>query len=357
VAAPAYLTVDVPGVGGVLKARPEDFEVEEVPAYLPAGEGDHAYAWIEKVDLTTPEAIRRMAQALGVRASDVGSAGLKDRHAITRQWLSFPPPTRPEALTALSIPGVRVLRAARHRNKLRTGHLRGNRFRLVIRDLAVPADEGAARASRVLAALSSPPGLPNWYGEQRFGMRGDNAARGRALLRGEPVRPPVRDGREKRLLLSAWQSELFNQYLKDRMADGALGRVLTGDLLMVVASGGIFATTDPAADQVRVDQGEIVPTGPMFGSRMPAPPPGSEAAAREVAILAAEHLTSDMTGRHGLLSGTRRPLAVRLHDAVASEVAPSAISITFTLPAGSYATIVAAEVMKTDASLQGPSCS
>jgi tRNA pseudouridine13 synthase len=353
------LTADLPGVGGRLRAEPDDFQVEELPAYLPSGEGDHVYVFVEKVDLTTHEAVRRLAQALRVNPSECGTAGLKDRHARTRQWISLPRPATPEAALAAKVDGLTILQASRHRNKLKTGHLRGNRFRLVIRDVTAPADEAAARAAAILARLAAPPGMPNWYGEQRFGARGDNAARGRALVRGEPCQPPPRDGREQRLLLSAWQSELFNQYLKSRLDDGTFARVLDGDLMQVVASGGVFTSTEPDVDQARLERGEIVPTGPMFGGRMPTPPPGTAAAAREQSILAGEHPSPDMLTRHGLLSGTRRALAVRVGEPVAEIAGPAAIAITFALPAGCYATVVAGEVMHASepANLPGISCS
>ncbi len=344
---PPLRTAELPGTGGVLRARDEDFIVEELPAYGPSGQGEHVFITIEKRDLTTFEAVRRIAAALSVSPSDVGSAGLKDRHAITRQQLSLPRPVTPEQALALEIPGVRVLSAARHGNKLKTGHLRGNRFVLTLRELGAPVAEAAARARAVLAALAAAPGMPNFYGEQRFGARGDNAARGLALLRGERLSPPARDGREKRLLLSSLQSELFNAYLRTRLLDGTYARVITGDLLARVATSGLFASEDAAVDQPRLDAGEVAPTGPMFGSKMRAPAPGTEAAAREDSVLAEAHLNRELFSRHGLMEGTRRALGVPLGDTGVEEVHDqAAIRISFSLPAGAYATIVAAEIMK-----------
>lgn len=342
------LTADLPGTGGRLKSSPEDFVVEEIPAYAPSGRGDHVFVTIEKRDLTTFEAIRRIAAALGVRDADVGAAGMKDRQAITRQCLSLPKPATPEAALALDVPGVKVIAAARHEHKLRTGHLAGNRFVLVIRGLAVAADEAARRAQAILTRLAKPPGTPNWYGEQRFGSHGDNASRGLALLRGEKVSPPPRDGREKRLLLSAYQSELYNSYLEQRVKDGLYAKVITGDILKKVATGGVFETSDPAVDQPRLDAGEIVPTGPMFGSEMRAPSAGTEAADREATLLGAEHLNADAFARHARLAeGTRRPIAVPL-GAPGVRVVDDAIELTFSLPSGAYATSVAAEVTKAE---------
>jgi tRNA pseudouridine13 synthase len=349
-----HLTADLPGTGGLLRVSPEDFVVEEIPAYAPSGEGDHTFVEIVKRDLTTPEAIRRIAAALGVREGDVGAAGMKDRHAVTRQWLSLPPPVTPERARSLTSPDLSVVAAARHPHKLRTGHLRGNRFVLRIRGVTVPAAEAARRAEAILAALARPPGAPNWYGEQRFGRHGDNAARGRAILRGErPSRPP-RDPREKRFLVSSYQSELFNRYLEQRMKDGLYARVLQGDVLRKVATGGLFVSSDPAVDQPRLDAGEVTPTGPMFGHAVrPSPPEDGEAGRREAALLREEGISPADFARLGRLAeGTRRPIGVPLSDhgaiAIGDDGDGGAIELRFVLPPGAYATVIAAEVIKTE---------
>ncbi|MBI4508471.1 MAG: tRNA pseudouridine(13) synthase TruD [Deltaproteobacteria bacterium] len=347
-----YLTCEIPGTGGSLKVAPEDFRVEEIPAYGPTGQGDHVLVTVEKRDLSTFEAVRRVAAALGVKDRDIGTAGLKDRHAVTVQQISLPPPVTPERARSLDLPGLRVLSAERHPHKLKTGHLKGNRFVLVIRGVLPKPDVAAERARLVLDRLRQPPGVPNWYGEQRFGARGDNAERGRSLVRGERPIPPPRDNKEKRLLFSAFQSELFNRYLTARMTDGLLSRVITGDVLRKVASGGIFATDDPTVDQPRLDSGEIVPTGPMFGVSMRAPKEGTDAARREASILADEQLQpADFSTVGALGEGTRRPLAVSLDGVSVKEIEGDAIEITFRLPPGAYATVVAAEVVKPGLSL------
>ncbi|HUH01208.1 MAG TPA: tRNA pseudouridine(13) synthase TruD [Kofleriaceae bacterium] len=343
------LTDDLPGTGGVLRSSPGDFRVIERPAYDAAGEGDHVFATIEKTGLTTFEAIKRIAAALGVAPRDVGSAGMKDRHAITEQRLSLPAPCSPEQVLALELEGIRVLEARRHGHKLRTGHLRGNAFVITIRDTEVDGAEAAARARQILRALTTAPGSPNWYGEQRFGARGDNAAVGRALLLRAPLPAGVRAprGQTRRLMISAYQSQLFNQALHQRMADGLYRRVIEGDLLQKTDTGGIFASEDPAGDQGRLDRGEVVPTGPMFGHRMKAPPAGSAAGAREAAILAAEGLTEPDFARAGkLASGTRRAYAIALGETDARAIEDRAIEVSFELPAGAYATTVLREIVK-----------
>lgn len=340
------VTFALPGIAGVVRASADDFEVEELPAYLPGGDGSHVYAWIEKRELTTPQAVERLAAAVGVAPADVGYAGMKDRVAVTRQWLSFPPPATPEAVRAAAVDGVRVLAVDRHGNKLRAGHLHGNRFVLRVREVG-DARAAAAAAEAVLRALAAAPGAPNWFGEQRFGARGDNAALGRALVLGDRLPGPPPRGRQRRLLVSAFQSELFNDYLRRRIADELYRRALPGDLFKKTATGGLFTSDDPAAEQPRLDAGEIVPTGPMFGHKMRQPTPGSVAAVREQAILDDAGLTlNDFARVRKLAEGTRRPIAVPVDDIAVTPLPPDAVELRFALPAGAYATAIMREVCK-----------
>lgn len=316
----------------------DTFVVEEVPAYLPSGQGEHTYLWIEKTDLTTFEAVRRIARACDVDARDVGYAGMKDRHATTRQWLSIPR-LEPERALALAVDGVRVLDARRHGNKLRTGHLKGNRFEVVF--TGADAGQGDERTVGERLETLAREGLANRYGDQRFGATGENAAQGLAILRGEQRE---RDHRRRRLLLSAAQSAVFNRYLELRAESaGGLRRVRAGDVLQKTASGGLFVCTDVAVDQARVDAGEIVPTGPMPGTRVMDPPPDSEAGQLEQRALDAAGATRDDFARAGRdLPGARRPVLVNLElgsPAITAEPARSALRVRFGLPAGSYATV------------------
>jgi tRNA pseudouridine13 synthase len=326
---------------------PDRFLVEEIPAYPPRGDGGHTFLWIEKRGLTTLDAIARLAARFERPARDVGYAGLKDRQATTRQWLSVPDvdPERAVADGAMP-PDLVVLSAARHPHKLRLGHLRGNRFEVV---LTGPAgdDEVAALEARLRALAAS--GVPNRFGAQRFGSGGDNAAQGLALLRGERRE---RDRRKRRLLLSASQSAVFNHYLALRAAGGPLTAVLAGDVLQKTDSGGVFVSTDPATDQPRVDAGTVVPTGPLPGTREIEPPPGSPARALEDAAIAAAGATREDFARAGReLPGARRPvvLAVTLdgegfREEPAAEPGARAVRLRFTLPAGGYATVLVAAV-------------
>jgi tRNA pseudouridine13 synthase len=318
----------------VFASSPETFLVEEIPAYLPSGEGPHTFLWVEKQGLTTVEAVKRLAAALGVADRDVGYAGMKDRHATTRQWLSVPA-VEPAAALAVEVAGCRVHEARRHGNKLRTGHLRGNRFEVVLTE--VVAGEAEVIEAR-LRALGR-EGLPNTYGAQRFGVAGDNVRAGLALLRGERRE---RDFRRRKLLLSAVQSEVFNRALGRRAKSGGLLRVRAGDVLQKTASGGLFITEDPARDQARVDAGELVPTGPMPGSREVEPPLESEAGRLENEALAEVGVTRAELAAVGRdLPGARRPVLVRVTlEEPAIVVEDGRMRLRFSLPAGSYATVV-----------------
>lgn len=336
------ITEGLPGTGGLIKATPEDFVVEELPAYPPSGEGTHTFLYVEKRGLTTDEAVLRLARALGCSPGDAGFAGAKDRQAVTRQWISLPG-VDPARARAVAVEGVRVLEAARHGHKLRTGHLRGNRFRLVVRG----ATGGLERARAILAALAR-TGAPNYFGPQRFGARGDNAAAGRALVEGRRLEGRAPSRGQRRLLVSAYQSALFNRYLDRRIAEGLHRTVLEGDVMKKTDTGGLFVASDPAEAQARLDAGALVVTGPMFGHAMMAPPEGTPARAREDAILDEEGLAPSAFAALGKLAeGTRRALLVPVAEAgVEPGEAEGDLRVSFVLPPGSYATVVLDEIIK-----------
>lgn len=332
-----FLTNDVPGCGGAFKATPEDFEVEEVPAYEPNGlpDGEHAYLWIEKRGRSTNEVAKLIARHVGIGEREVSWAGLKDRNAVTRQWLSLPWKAA-QKLEGFALPGVTVLKTSRHRNKLKTGHLRGNRFTLVVRGVS---DAGAAKASfERLGVL----GVPNAFGAQRFGAKGDNAERGKQILLAGGRH---RDRFERKLFLSAFQSQLFNEVLALRMTRGLFSTVLSGDVLKKQETGGEFVCTEPAVDQPRADAFEVSPTGPMFGPEMRAPQ--HDAAALEAEVLAQSGVTAKTFEAGGdETRGTRRLVRIRLGEPSLEVLEPSVVRLRFSLPAGSYATVVLAELLK-----------
>ncbi|MBW3540136.1 MAG: tRNA pseudouridine(13) synthase TruD [Planctomycetes bacterium] len=333
------LTAGLPGVGGVVKQRPEDFEVEELPAYEPGGDGEHLFLWIEKRDVSAEELQRHLSRTLGIGRGEIGTAGLKDRRAITRQYVSVPARCEPR-VDGVNSDSIRVLQARRHRNKLRTGHLKGNRFSVLLREATANAVERAqAKVDRL-----APSGFPNYYGEQRFGRECETLQTGMDLLAGRTTPrdlPPARRKFLLRLSLSAVQSGLFNRVLAARLAAGRLEQIEAGDVLQVTASGGLFLAEDVPRDQRRFATGEIVPTGPLFGPKM-REPFGAPAQLEQV-VLEEFGLDRAAFGKFPkLTAGGRRPLLVRPQDlSVAGE--PDGLRLQVTLPPGSYATVLLRE--------------
>ncbi|HMF15736.1 MAG TPA: tRNA pseudouridine(13) synthase TruD, partial [Gemmataceae bacterium] len=311
--APPLLTADLPGIGGRIKSVPEDFEVEEIPAYEPSGSGEFLYLWIEKRDMGAEYFVRQVAKRLDIPVGEVGTAGMKDRHAVTRQMVSVPGQVE-DRLGQLEGDGIRVLKISRHGNKLRPGHLHGNHFNILVRD-PLP---GSEQILQPLLERLQAHGLPNFYGPQRFGHDGETLHQGLALLRGKkpPLSatgrvPNLRSPFLRKLALSAVQSGLFNHYLAERMNAGLLRRVLPGDAMAKVPFGGMFVAEDVAREQERFDAGETVPAGPIFGRKTF--PAAGEAAAREQETLRAFNLSpSSFAGFGKLMQGTRRHNLVAL---------------------------------------------
>lgn len=333
---PFVTTLDAPVLGAV-KERPEDFVVEEIPAYLPTGEGEHLFVRFEKTGLDTEQAVKRIATALGTREPP-GYAGLKDRHARTTQWASFHKGERDAAL-GLALDGIRVLEAARHANKLRTGHLRGNRFGLRLRGAA---REREADVRTVLETLER-IGVPAYFGEQRFGRNGATLERARAWVVGND-RPP-RAPFERKLHVSAVQSAIFNELCAERVRmPRGLATIVPGDLCRKEDSGGIFVASDVDDARARAERFEISATGPMFGAEMRWPE--GEARQAEEAALARAGLDTEKLERFRRAGeGTRRPYRFRLGEpAVSSD--DEGIVLSFVLPAGGYATIVLRELTR-----------
>jgi tRNA pseudouridine13 synthase len=399
-----YFTTDFPGIGGAIKERPEDFFVQELPLYEPSGEGEHVYAEVQKVGLTTFEAIKRIADALNVSSRDIGYAGLKDAHAITRQIFSIPGTTE-QAVMNLRFPNLTIQWAARHGNKIRLGHLAGNRFAIKIRQVD-PMD--VVKLQPVLEILKT-RGMPNYFGEQRFGRRGDNDKLGATLIRGRPEEmlkillgspnPKIDDpqtikartnfekhdldgamkgwprsgGLERRILarlmktgkpgqavraideklrrlwVSALQSRLFNEVIAQRLA--AIDRLVDGDLAYKHENGACFLVESAATEQPRADAFEISATGPLVGYRMSNP----QGAAMQIeeAIFKSHGLTPGHFKQEGRdrAKGARRPIRVQPKDtqlAAGVDEHGQHITVAFTLPAGSYATVLLRELMKND---------
>lgn len=394
----SWLTAALPGIGGSYKETPADFEVEEIPLYPCSGVGEHLYLWVEKTGISTMELITRIARGTGLKEDAIGYAGLKDSRALTRQWLSIPAAKR-QQLDGLQLGNARILDVAQHGNKLRLGHLAGNRFRIVLHTNAAAAP---ARAEEILEILQQ-RGVPNLFGEQRYGLLGNSGRLGELLLNGsyaefcreligapELIQHPgwqqaaraYRDNEldkavaclpggmriEQRLLrdliqgkshraavlglprqrlrlyLSAAQSSYFDRLLQDRIT--APDQLQQGDIAFKHANGACFRVTSADTEQPRADSFEISPTAPLFGYKVmiAAGAPGCA----ETALLqnAGLDLNSWKLDRGLAMPGERRPLRVPLGQVRVSPAPDSRLILEFSLPKGSYATSVLREVMK-----------
>jgi tRNA pseudouridine13 synthase len=393
-----YLTADIPGCGGGIKESTEDFLVEEIPAYLPCGSGEHCYLTIEKQGITTLEAISRIAKCLKIQERDIGYAGMKDAVGVTRQTISVQWLT-PEKAYALELDDVKVVSAARHANKLKIGHLKGNQFRVAIRGVSGDVHQTIPD----ILALIVKRGLPNYFGFQRYGAQGNSHLIGAALLRrdwrssvdrligdaesvqneawsaaiaayqrgelSEALRQFPRHCRSerdvlqrlvsnpeeyekafaavhprlKKLYLSAAQSFLFDQAVARRI--NCLDQLMTGDLACKHANGACFLVEDAQKEQERADSFEISPSGPMFGCKMKQP----EGAVRllEDELLEQSGLETCYFDQPGglRLEGERRPLRVPVSQ-LSWSVCGDCATVAFSLPKGSYATSLLREITK-----------
>ena len=330
-----FVSATLPGTGGIIKARPEHFVVEEILPYTACGEGEHIYATFRRSGWNTADAVRSIQKRLQLAPSDVGWGGRKDKNAVVVQTVSlrcgvnYPLPEVEKVFADLPFELVAV---DRHRNKIKTGHVAANRFTIV---LSQPDPQALPRALAVAERLQQ-SGVPNFYGPQRFGHGMQNVQRGFSLF------SSGKKPRKNPFMVSVVQSALFNIWLKQRMEAGNYRQLLQGDVVKKTDTGGMFTVVDLAAEAPRFEAGEIVYTGPIFGFKMRF----SEDAAgqREAATLKQFGLeTKDF--RPLRAPGSRRPAILIPPDLAITGVAEG-LRFTFTLPAGAYATIVMREFMK-----------
>lgn len=331
-------SLGAPQAEGVIRTNPEDFVVEEIPRVQPAGEGSHLWLWVEKRAANTEWVARELARAAGCAQRDVGYAGLKDRHAISRQWFSVPIAAHTAAqiqenLAKASIEDVRILDSILHTRKLQRGTLDGNRFRLKIRQFKGDAGQTNGRLEQIRLT-----GVPNYFGPQRFGNRGQNVEKGFSLLQKRARLP-----RHKRsIYLSAIRSFLFNHVLAERVRRGDWNAIIAGDLAMLDGTQSIFPCENPAADiEERVRSHDIHPTGPMPGEK--GTQPGGLALELERAVLANwPQLTEVLQAQR--VEAERRSL--RLYPAQLDwSFEGDDLTLSFVLPPGSYATTVLREIL------------
>ena len=325
-----------PPLRGVLRASAEDFEVDEDLGFEPEGSGEHVFVRIEKRDANTEWVARSLATALGLAPVAIGFSGLKDRHALTRQTFSIHLPGKADPdWHALAIEGVRVLDARRHPRKIKRGTHRRNLFRIHLRDLSGDRDA----ASRLFAAVDA-RGVPNYFGEQRFGRNGENLRLAAALFDG------ARLARNQRgFALSAARSHLFNRVLAERVAAASWDRALEGDVWMLAGTHSIFGPQALDAEiERRLLEGDIDPTGPMWGR-------GELRCTAVVRELEQSVADNDAMFARGLaaadMAQERRSLRLRAADLKQEWIGADALLLTFSLPSGAFATSLVREICDT----------
>jgi tRNA pseudouridine13 synthase len=321
------------------RLQPEDFQVFEVPLVAPSGEGEHCWLHVRKRNSNTQWVARQLARFAEVSASAVSYAGLKDRKAVTEQWFSVQLPGRPDPdWKSLRHEDFEILRADRHQRKLKTGALRGNRFRLRIHNVSASAD-GVDQRLRQLAC----GGFPNYFGLQRFGHGAGNLAEAEKLF----TRPRSRLPRHKRgLYLSAARSALFNQLLAARVADGCWNTAMPGDALQLEGKSACFvAEAIDAQINHRLEALEVHPTGPLCGD-------GEALVSGQAAQYEARQLQAYAAWIDGLqrfrVAAARRALRILPGDLQWLSDSDGSWVLEFFLAAGCYATSLLREVFDLD---------
>jgi tRNA pseudouridine13 synthase len=324
-----------PPLSARLRSSPDDFRVEEILGYDADGQGEHVLLWVEKRGANTDWVARELAKFAGVSQVAVGYAGMKDRHAVTRQTFSVQLAGKPSPdWSTFPHAEVKVLAATRHSRKLKRGALRGNRFVLVLRE--VQGDREAAE--QVLTQIAA-RGVPNYFGEQRFGREGGNVAQARAMFAGRRV-----DREQRSLLLSAARSQIFNDVLAARVERAAWDTHLDGEIWSLAGSRSWFGP-EPFDEILaeRLARADIHPSGPLWGQGEP--PSQGEAGALERGIGAANaDLAEGLAAAR--MDQERRPLRLLPKDMSWRWLADDALELVFELPAGAYATVVVRELAR-----------
>jgi tRNA pseudouridine13 synthase len=325
-----------PCLCGDLRSDPRDFIVVEELGFEPDGEGEHDYLWLEKTASNTAWVAEQLAAFAGIPVRDVGYAGMKDRHAVTRQWFSVRRPRgAPAEWTGLRIDGLTVLRVSRNRRKLRRGAHRGNRFHIVLRNTEpLSGDPGARLAD--LARL----GVPNYFAEQRFGRDAGNLQLASRLFAGARL-PRQRRG----LALSAARSLLFNAVLERRVRLGTWNQLLPGDCANLDGSGSVFPV-DCVDDDLRLRASELDlhATGPLWGRG--ALLTTGDVASLEQEVAAVMALESAGLEKHGL-EQARRALRLSVRELEWS-MEGRTLELDFRLTRGAFATAVLRELATVD---------
>ncbi len=334
---PDWAYVEQPEASGVIKTIPDDFFVEEVPGFELSGAGQHLYLLIEKSGINTQELVRILSRRLNIHSKHISYAGLKDRQAVTRQWISLLMPGEIDIAeyqsNTLDVPGFRVLEAKRHTSKLKRGAHQGNRFEIVVRQ--VTASHGIETAIERIRKQ----GVPNYFGEQRFGRDGKNVVKARAMFAGKQKV----DRQLRGLYLSAARSFLFNQVLSARVNQKSWASVLPGEVLMLNGSNSFFRSEEGDAQLAeRMDAFDVHPSAPLWGR-------GTLSSSLDVFKLEAELIAKSPDLSSGLeafgLRQQRRATRLIPKDLTYSWIDGTSLSLRFELSKGNFATTVLRELI------------
>jgi tRNA pseudouridine13 synthase len=318
---------------GLLRLHKSDFKVFEQIPFQPCGEGEHLFIHIRKTGANTAFVAKQLAQYFSVKESLVSYAGLKDRFAVTEQWFGVHVPGKQSYdLSDLTIEGVEVLSYKRHNKKLRIGGLDGNRFEITLRDVT-NVDELVRRWHVV-----SNYGVPNYFGEQRFGINGGNLEKAASLFSGQKVK----DKKKRGMYLSAARSLIFNNIISERIAQQKFDNLMPGDVLMLAGTQSVFLA-DAVEDSLtrRLAEHDLDITAPMWGAGELMTT--GDARAFEHSIADKHSVFCQGLSRFGLKQERRRTRLI-IKDADI-KVDNDVVTLSFFLPAGAYATTIMREVI------------
>jgi tRNA pseudouridine13 synthase len=327
-----------PVLQGVFKQSPEDFQVEEQLGFQPDGAGEHEFLWLEKTGLTTTDVQMQLAHCYRLPVQRVSFSGMKDRQGITRQWFSVHEGTsKPLKQAEIGIEGVKVLQRCRNSRKLQRGSHKANRFVMRIHACNAVAGDWQQRLQQIRQR-----GVPNYFGQQRFGWGADNLQQATRWFTGEVPAPKSRTRRS--MLLSSARSLVFNAVLSERIASGSWDRILPGEVVALNGSASTFAESQAttAEMQQRLDEFDIHPTGPLWGA-------GDTRTSGAVAELetAVAGRFADLTAglqQHGLQQ-ERRALRLQVAD-LQADLRADVLVLSFMLTRGAYATSVLREFLQ-----------
>jgi tRNA pseudouridine13 synthase len=343
-----YITQNFEGIRGKIKAKSENFIVEEVPLYNPSGNGNHIYINVTKKNKTTREVQIELAKLFELNPDQVGKAGLKDKKAITTQTFSIMLGSFRRNMQDISEliendMDIKVNWVKPHKHKLRTGHLKGNSFKVEITDLENSIDVAYKRALKIIERIHL-IGMPNYYGEQRIGYRGENAISGWKILSDNKR---IKDIWLRKYLISSYQSYLCNRYLTHRIQSNFFFSLINGDIAQKHDTGGSFIVENIQKEQPRFVSKEISFTAPIFGYKMLSP--SGESLKLEKQILS-ETCFDNKTWRKNKIKGTRR--IGRLLPNIKIKKTNATIILSFFLPKGGFATVLLREFIKNNNSFE-----